>query len=54
MRKSVLSGEKSGVVVLALVVAPSPMAVSLPEKVHGGKMVMFSAGSLVVSDISRI
>jgi len=26
------------------------MAVSLPEKARGGKMVMFSAGSVVVSD----
>ena len=32
MRKSVPGGEESGVVVLALVVPPSPMAVLLPKK----------------------
>jgi len=46
MRKSVPSGEKSGGVVLPLVVSPSPLAVSLPEKERVVKMVMFSAGSL--------
>jgi len=41
MRKSVPGDEKSGVVVLALVLEPPPKVVSLPEKARGGKMVMF-------------
>ena len=54
MRKSVPGGEESGVVVLALVVPPSPMAVLLPKKARGSKIVMLLAESLVVSDILRI
>jgi len=55
MRKSVPGGEKSDVVVLALVVVvPVSIAVSLPEMACCGEMVMLSAGTLVVSDILRI